>query len=61
MSGTRAAEAVPPPWLALPGFMPDAVGFAARTTLALLLAYGVGFWMQLESASSAGVCVAPRP
>jgi len=46
------------PLLILPGFMPDAMGFAVRTTLALLLAYGVAFWMQLESASSAGVCVA---
>ena len=57
MSAT--AEPTPPqPWLLLPGFMPDAVGFAVRTTLALLLAYGVAFWMQLESASSAGICVA---
>ncbi len=38
--------------------MPDAVGFAARTTLALLLAYLVAFAIQLESASSAGLCVA---
>ncbi len=38
--------------------MPDAVGFATRTTLALLLAYFVAFAVQLESASSAGLCVA---
>jgi len=38
--------------------MPDAVGFAVRTTAALLLAYLVAFAIQLESASSAGLCVA---
>lgn len=38
--------------------MPDAMGFATRTTLALLLAYLVAFAVQLESASSAGLCVA---
>ena len=43
----------------LPGnFEPDAVPFAARTTLALLLGYGVSFAIQLDSASSAGLCVA---
>jgi len=46
------------PWFILPGFMPDAVGFAARTTVAVLLAYLVAFAIQLESASSAGLCVA---
>ncbi len=46
------------PWLILPGFMPDALGFAVRTTLALLLAYGAAFWMQLDTASSAGITVA---
>ncbi len=56
MSATtsRARE----PLLILPGFMPDAVGFAARTAAALLLAYLVAFTIQLSSASSAGVCVA---
>ncbi len=42
----------------LPGFLPDAVSFAFQFTLALLLAYLVSFAMQLEAASSAGVCVA---
>ena len=46
------------PFLVLPGFLPDAVGFASRTTLSLLLAYLFSFWIQLDSASSAGVCVA---
>ncbi|WP_428486948.1 FUSC family protein [Rhodopila sp.] len=46
------------PLLVLPGFMPDAVGFAFRFALALLLAYLISFWIQLSSASSAGVCVA---
>ena len=46
------------PWLVLPGFMPDAVGFALRTTLAVLLAYFVAFAIQLDTASSAGLCVA---
>lgn len=34
------------------------MGYALRTTAALLLAYYVAFAMQLDSASSAGVCVA---
>ena len=38
--------------------MPDAVGFALRSTIALLLAYYVSFAIQLDSASSAGLCVA---
>ena len=55
-----AADAVPRggPWLILPGFPPDAVGFAARTTLSVLLAYLVAFAIQLDTASSAGLCVA---
>jgi uncharacterized membrane protein YccC len=54
-----ATEAVPPqPFLVLPGFAPDALGMAVRTTLALLLAYFLAFWSQLDSASTAGVCVA---
>ena len=44
--------------LPLPGFPPDAVPFAMRTTVALLLAYLVAFALQLDTASSAGVCVA---
>ncbi len=51
---TRGRE----PFLALPGFMPDAVGYAARTVAALLLAYLLAFTIQLQSASSAGLCVA---
>ena len=46
------------PYLTLPGFAPGAVGFALRTTAALLLAYLIAFWAQLDSASSAGLCVA---
>ncbi len=48
------------PWsaaLALPGFEADALPFAARTTLALLLAYAVAFMAQVQPASTAGVCV----
>ena len=45
--------------MALPGaWEDDAVPFALRTTLALLLAYGVSFAIQLDSASSAGITVA---
>ena len=53
-------EALAPrqPLLPLPGFMPDAVNFASRLTLAMLLAYLFSFLIQLQSASSAGVCVA---
>lgn len=46
------------PLLVLPGFMPGAVGFAVRLTLALLLAYLIAFAIQLDTASSAGLCVA---
>ena len=46
------------PFLLLPGFRPDAIGFATRTTLALLLAYLVAFAVQVEGPSTAGVCVA---
>lgn len=46
------------PLLPLPGFMPDAVTFASRLTLAMLLAYLIAFTLQLDTASSAGVCVA---
>ncbi len=45
------------PLLPLPGFMPDATSFALRLSLALLLAYVASFTIQLDSASSAGVCV----
>jgi len=44
--------------LSLPGFMPDALGFATRFAAALPLAYLVAFAMRLDSASSAGLCVA---
>ena len=44
--------------LPLPGFMSDGIPFALRTTLALLLAYWVSFAIQLDTAASAGVCVA---
>jgi len=52
------AAAAPPAYFALPGFAPDAVLFAARMTLAMLLAYYVAFFAQVESASTAGICVA---
>ena len=44
-------------FLSLPGFYPDAVSYAFRTTLALILAYGVGFYAQIPTASSAGITV----
>lgn len=45
--------------LPLPGgFEADAVPFAIRTTLALLLGYGISFAIQLDTASSTGLCVA---
>ena len=47
-----------PGFLQLPGFQPDALFFATRVTLAMLLAYYVAFAAQVDSASSAGVCVA---
>ena len=56
MSATMAPHREPT--LFLPGFMPDAFGFATRTTLSLLLAYLVAFAVQLDTASSAGLCVA---
>ena len=46
------------PLLLLPGFKPGALGFATRTTIALLLAYFTAFLLQLDTASSAGLCVA---
>lgn len=42
----------------LPGFLPDALPFAARTALSLLLAYLVSFAIQIQSPSTAGICVA---
>ncbi len=47
-----------PAALALPGFAPDALPFAARTAAAMLLAYAVAFTAQVQPASTAGVCVA---
>lgn len=44
--------------LTLPGFLSDALPFAARTALSLLLAYFVAFAAQVQSASTAGICVA---
>ena len=60
MSATVSATIEPAhePWLLLPGFMPDALGFAFRATASLLLAYLVAFAIQLDTASSAGLCVA---
>ncbi len=52
------APVPPAPLLTLPSFLPDAVGFALRTTLSLLLAYLFSFWVQLDTASTAGICVA---
>ncbi len=55
------SEAIPAsrePLLTLPGFLPDAVPFAVRSAVALLLAYLIAFFAQVDSASSAGVCVA---
>ena len=46
-----------PPFYALPGFFPDAIPYALRTAAALVLAYGVGFYAQLPTASSAGITV----
>ena len=58
MSASATAQPAEP-WLELPGgFPPDTVGFAVRTTLALMLAYYFCFWIQLSSASTAGICVA---
>ena len=52
-------ERAPAPLLELPGgFPPDTISFATRTVAALMLAYYVSFWIQLSSASTAGVCVA---
>ncbi|MEJ0051049.1 MAG: FUSC family protein [Methylovirgula sp.] len=45
-------------WLELPTFYPDALGFAARTSIAILLAYFVSFWAQIETPASAGICAA---
>ena len=59
VSGVAADPPVQAGLFPLPGgFGPDAVPFALRFTLALLLAYGVSFAIQLDSASSAGLCVA---
>lgn len=46
------------PFPGLPGFLPDAVPYATRTALALLLAYWVCFAAQIPTASTAGICVA---
>jgi uncharacterized membrane protein YccC len=41
--------------LALPALPPDTIGFALRSVAAILIALYIGFWLQLESASSAAV------
>lgn len=46
-----------PPLFSLPGFFPDAIPYALRTAAALVLAYGVGFYAQIPTASSAGITV----
>ncbi len=46
------------PFLTLPGFFPGALPFAVRSAIALLLAYLIAFAAQVDSASTAGVCVA---
>ncbi len=51
------AEESRPPFFSLPGFFPDAIPYALRTAAALVLAYGVGFYAQLPTASSAGITV----
>lgn len=51
-------EAAPPAYFVLPGFAPDTGLSAARLTFAMLLGYYVAFFAQLESASTAGACVA---
>lgn len=53
-----STPAAPTPFLALPGFLPDALPFATRSVIALLLAYLIAFTAQVDSASTAGVCVA---
>ena len=45
------------PFYALPGFFPDAIPYALRTAAALVLAYGVAFYAQIPTASSAGITV----
>ena len=40
------------------GLLPGALPFAARTALSFLLAYYLSFALQVQAASSAGVCVA---
>ena len=46
-----------PPFFSLPGFFPDAIPYALRTAAALVLSYGIGFYAQIPSASSAGITV----
>jgi uncharacterized membrane protein YccC len=46
-----------PPFFSLPGFFPDAIPYALRTAAAPLLAYGIGFYAQIPTASSAGITV----
>lgn len=46
-----------PPFFSLPGFFPDALPYALRTAASLVLAYGIAFYAQIPSASSAGITV----
>ena len=54
---SETAQPATGPLLPLPGFLPDAMTFATRFTCALLLAYCTAFMLELDTASSAGVCV----
>ncbi len=58
MSVSTTSQATEPFFEVPGGFPPDTLGFAVRTVAALMLAYYVSFWIQLSSASTAGVCVA---
>ena len=51
------ADEPKPPFFSLPGFFPDAIPYALRTATALVLAYGIGFYAQLPTTSSAGITV----
>lgn len=58
MSDAASGAALPRTRLfGLPGFFPDALPYAARTTIALLLSYGLSFYAQVPTASSAGITV----
>ncbi len=50
-----SATAERPKLFALPALPPDTIGFALRSVVAILVALGVSFWLQLADASSAAV------